>query len=396
MEKVHSAAHFSLSVVQRSQGQSAVAFAAYRNGSVMTDQRTGEVSNYRSKTAVLDSFIINYNGTSEELWNAAEKSETRSNARTARELKIALPHELSHAEQVQLVRGYALWMKDRYNVALEANFHESDDDKVFPNQRERKAQGDKFDPDDYPQNNRHAHLQYTTRAVAADGTFGAKTRVLDDQKTGPEETMAMRKEWEKRFNKAMEKKGVKKRFSAISYKKQAEAEGCPEAYLPKPVMREPLAARQTRLKEEAKAIETGSPPPPVHRLLKRKRTIESYNQAARSVWAYMRDAYTENTVETVWNSLVSGFTQEALLAARQAIEATQKAAQSLRDVVEHIHQVEPPAAPAPALDNTQRASQQAEKGRAAARAQSEPQSPSLREQLAAQAQRPKKPKQDTR
>ena len=41
-----------------------------------------------------------------ELWNHAEEAETRENSRIAREIRMALPDELTHAQRVDLVRGF--------------------------------------------------------------------------------------------------------------------------------------------------------------------------------------------------------------------------------------------------------------------------------------------------
>ena len=42
-----------------------------------------------------------------ELWNRVEEAETRKNSQVAREVRIALPDELTHAQRVALVRDYA-------------------------------------------------------------------------------------------------------------------------------------------------------------------------------------------------------------------------------------------------------------------------------------------------
>ena len=42
------------------------------------------------------------------LWNTAEKAETRKNSRVAREVILALPHELSDADRHSLCRDMAL------------------------------------------------------------------------------------------------------------------------------------------------------------------------------------------------------------------------------------------------------------------------------------------------
>ncbi len=90
------------------------------------------------------------------LWNTAERAETRSNARVAREYLIALPVELSPQQRVVLVRGFSQGLSDRYGYAVDLAIHAPRD---FPGSDPR---------------NFHAHLLTTTRVVAIEG-LGAKT-----------------------------------------------------------------------------------------------------------------------------------------------------------------------------------------------------------------------------
>ncbi len=50
--------HFSAKVIQRSQGRSAVAAAAYRSGCELEDARLGQSFDYRAKDGVVHSEII--------------------------------------------------------------------------------------------------------------------------------------------------------------------------------------------------------------------------------------------------------------------------------------------------------------------------------------------------
>ncbi|WP_370160454.1 MobA/MobL family protein, partial [Limimaricola soesokkakensis] len=83
----------------------------------MTDQRTGLAHNYKNVTGLLHEGVVNWDRSAEDLWNAAETSETRINARVYRELRPALPAELPLDDQRSLVRGFCLFLKDRYEVA---------------------------------------------------------------------------------------------------------------------------------------------------------------------------------------------------------------------------------------------------------------------------------------
>jgi len=59
----------------------------------------------------------------------------------------------------------------------------------------------------------------STRKIDDEG-FGEKTRILDDKKTGPMETLALRKSWETRVNGALEAAGLDERVSCETLEKQ--------------------------------------------------------------------------------------------------------------------------------------------------------------------------------
>ena len=116
------------------------------------------------------------------LWSAVEGAEKRSDANTAREIVVALPHELSAEERERLVRALAEHLVERFGVAVDAAIHEP------------SAEGD--------DRNHHAHLLMTTRRVGRDG-LGAKTRELNDRKTGPAAIRELRAWWADRSNAAL-------------------------------------------------------------------------------------------------------------------------------------------------------------------------------------------------
>ncbi|MDA6082638.1 MobA/MobL family protein, partial [Escherichia coli] len=103
--------HFSAQVISRGKGQSAVASASYRSGERLTDERTGEMK-YYVREVQPDTMILAPSNSPEwvqdrnRLWNEVEKSETRVNSRLAREINIALPRELNHDQQKELIRDY--------------------------------------------------------------------------------------------------------------------------------------------------------------------------------------------------------------------------------------------------------------------------------------------------
>ncbi|MBL4803990.1 MAG: MobA/MobL family protein [Alphaproteobacteria bacterium] len=190
--------HCSLKVFSRSEDACAIAKAAYRSGSNITNERTGYTHRYANKCGIRETFLL-YPASAEDffivkdqhsqrtvLWNAAEKSETRKNSRVARELVLALPHELSADGQAQLTKDMAAWLIETYRVAVDCAIH------------------DPVNGDDA--RNVHAHLMFTTRELNAAG-MGQKTRILDDKTSGPAQTEAMREVWETLANDALKSEG---------------------------------------------------------------------------------------------------------------------------------------------------------------------------------------------
>lgn len=192
--------------ISRSAGQSAVAKAAYRTRSDLTDQRTGERYDYRRRSSIgpTGTYVSGKasNVRTAELWNAAEASETRKNATVAREVIIALPAELDAAAHLRLVASFTREISFRHKLAAEFAIHH---------------------PSEHPeadQRNHHAHVMLTTRRVTRDDAgelqFGEKSRELDDRATGPGEVTAWREIWEDQVNAALARNGHDARVSSKS------------------------------------------------------------------------------------------------------------------------------------------------------------------------------------
>mgnify|MGYP002778792010 CR=1 FL=1 len=190
----------SLSTVSRGAGRSAVAAAAYRAGERLTDARTDRVADYRRRREIRHTEIVGWAGERGTLWNAAEGAERRKDSVVARELQLALPNEISDDARRQLAVGFARWLRDRYGVAVDVAVH---------------GPGHKGD-----ERNHHAHLLFSTRVVDGAGTFGAKTRVLDVQRTGSAEVEMMRREWAERVNDVLTAAGVAAQVDHRSYVRQ--------------------------------------------------------------------------------------------------------------------------------------------------------------------------------
>lgn len=198
---------FEVKTISRSDGKSVVGAAAYRNGSAMRDIAGGKTHDYRRREKLGPSFIIvggKVRGTShdgrssglqsEALWNAADAAETRKNSTLARELVIALPHELDEQAYVRMLRATVEELTKTHGFAAEVSIH--------PPSRKDGAD----------QRNNHAHVLLTTRQVAsiAGGQvqLGKKTRELDDRATGPGHVTAWREIWERNLNAELAKAKV--------------------------------------------------------------------------------------------------------------------------------------------------------------------------------------------
>lgn len=205
--------HFTTYTMGRASGHSAVAAAAYRSGSKLVDERTGEVHDFTRKSGVLSAEVIAPKGMPtpdrERLWNAAEAAEKRKDARTAREWRLALPHELSQEERTAVAHRMAQAIADRYGVAVDVCIH-------APNK-------------DGDERNFHAHMLATTRRINDDGSLGVKSAIelanKDRKKAGiagttQDEIRDLRREWAAIANAALEKEGQSVRIDYRSYDEQ--------------------------------------------------------------------------------------------------------------------------------------------------------------------------------
>ena len=153
--------HFRATMISRTQGRSATAASAYRAAMRIEDRRTGLTFDYSTRAGVNHTEIIapphapDWAFDRSELWNRAEEAETRKNSQVAREVCVALPDELTHAQRLALVRDYAqAQFVDRgmvADIALHAPGRDGDE------------------------RNHHAHILLTTREMDADG-FTTKNR----------------------------------------------------------------------------------------------------------------------------------------------------------------------------------------------------------------------------
>ncbi|MDR0813464.1 MAG: MobA/MobL family protein [Oscillospiraceae bacterium] len=182
--------HCSVKIIGRSSGRSSVAAAAYRAGEKITNERDGLTHNYSQRYDVVHSeIILPENALSEfenraVLWNAVEKSETRKDSQTAREVEIALPVELDFTDNLDVVRQYVNENFVSHGMCADVAIH-GKNDGVNP----------------------HAHIMLTTRDVTVDG-FGGKNRDWNDKAL----LEKWRENWASVCNEKLKSKGIDERI----------------------------------------------------------------------------------------------------------------------------------------------------------------------------------------
>lgn len=183
--------HLSAQPVKRSEGRSVVAMAAYRAGTRLKDERRGSEVDFRRRRGVVHEEILLPDGAAswmadrEALWNHVERIEQRRDAQLAREINLALPHELAEVERLALVREFvreqfvALGMVA--DIAIHAPVPEKGDDA----------------------RNFHAHVLLTLRQAGPAGLRAVKTRVWNSERM----LMQWREAWARKQNEALHGRG---------------------------------------------------------------------------------------------------------------------------------------------------------------------------------------------
>lgn len=154
--------HLSVKVISRNQGRTAVAAAAYRAGERLTNENTGLTHDFTPKAHdVVNKVILSPYEAPEwvqsraKLWNEVEKSEKRINSRTAREIEISLPRELTNEQNWSLLCDFVnKRFVQLHGMIADVAFHKGHKNK---------------------EGQPHAHIMLTTREITKDG-FGVKRR----------------------------------------------------------------------------------------------------------------------------------------------------------------------------------------------------------------------------
>ena len=191
-------------MISRSQGRSATAAIAYRVAERIEDRRTGLTFDYAARGGVDHTETLapdhapDWVRDRSELWNRVEESETRKNSQVAREVRVALPAELTHAQRLELVREFVRSQFVDRGMVADIALH---------------APGRIGD-----ERNHHAHILLTTREVDAEGSVsdggsvprgGFTTKNRDWNKV--EVLEGWREAWARDSNAALERAGIEDR-----------------------------------------------------------------------------------------------------------------------------------------------------------------------------------------
>jgi len=153
--------HFSVQVIGRAAGRSAVAASAYRSASRLRDDWLGCDHDFSNKPGVVHSEVMLPENAPEEwhdrekLWNDVEASEKRKDAQLCREVEFAIPREMTQAQGIELAREFVAGEFVDQGMIADLNVHWDIGTDGMPKP--------------------HAHVMLTMRSVDENG-FGQKMR----------------------------------------------------------------------------------------------------------------------------------------------------------------------------------------------------------------------------
>ena len=154
--------HNEISIVQRSQRQSAVAAAAYQSGEKLFCEYDQEVKHYPEKRGIVHNEILLPANAPPEyadrntLWNAAEAVEKQWNSQLARRWVLTIPREIPPYQYAALVREFCKQQFVSKGMCVDFAIHDKGD------------------------GNPHAHVMLTMRAMDEHGKWLPKSRKVYD------------------------------------------------------------------------------------------------------------------------------------------------------------------------------------------------------------------------
>jgi Ti-type conjugative transfer relaxase TraA len=252
------------------------------------NERDGLVHDFTAKRGVEHTEIVIPDGVDAGwaldrslLWNRVERSENRKDARVAREFEIALPHELTREQGIELTRAFASDLADRYGAAVDFAIHRPLGDSDI--------------------RNNHAHVMMTTRMVGPQG-LGEKTLIERENKwllnhdlpTSQMQLRDIRKAWEHHANRHLARTGVEVRIDHRSHQERGlEIEPTEHMGVHASQMdRRGLAVSRVRLDEKAarrNAELIRSNPEQVLTLITGEKSVFDRHDVARALHRYIND-----------------------------------------------------------------------------------------------------------
>ncbi len=196
--------HFSVQIIGRKAGRSAVAAAAYRAGARLMDERRGEVQDFARRRGVAHTEVLLPEGVApwladrERLWNHVEAVEKRKDAQLAREINMALPHELSAEARLELVRSFVREQFTSQGMVADIALH------------------DPVPESGHDPRNFHAHVMLTLRQAEVGGLRRVKTREWNSDAL----LTTWHAAWEVHQNRALERAGHRARVDHRSLEAQ--------------------------------------------------------------------------------------------------------------------------------------------------------------------------------
>jgi hypothetical protein len=195
--------HLTAKVISRGKGQSAIAAAAYRSGERLRDEQANEQKFYEARAERIQFTAImapkdapEWSYDRNQLWNEVERGEKRKDAQLAREIEIALPHEMTDEQRQWLAKDFAREAFVRKGYAVDIAIHAPDPDS--------------------DSRNYHAHLMVTMRTLGPDGFAPKKDPAMNSR--------AQLGEWREQFanlaNRHLERHGHEARVDHRSLEAQ--------------------------------------------------------------------------------------------------------------------------------------------------------------------------------
>lgn len=203
----------SINPISRKQNRSSVEAAAYRSGEKLHNERENRTYDFTRKKGIVHTEILLPENAPPEflnreiLWNTVEHAEKRRDSRTAREIILALPRELTLETSKALVRKFVSVCFISLGMCADICIHAGLNKNKNHNETKRK---------EIFLHNPHAHIMLTDRPVRNKGFCDKK----NPDWNSTQYLNQWRECWANFQNEAFIRKGLKVRVSHESYKKR--------------------------------------------------------------------------------------------------------------------------------------------------------------------------------